>query len=295
MNSYITNIFLQNLPARLPRTPRDRYKNYVYDLYKLYGDQVTESTFMEGSQYTFAEIGNAVFEVVCAADDLQSYDLMVISHWSEEFDPEYASCGPHFLFKHGFDCNNFDVCGSGTTAPFLALDVIKQYQENQASKKALLLVMEQTSVPRNKASYDLVPMRDGGVALVVEAAASDIKNSLKIKNIQLIHEAAVLNNGFNALLAINNILTRFDISGEDASICLSKSSLVYKSLEHFRRSTNKTVDFKITYFDYRHGCLPVFECIKKIFDSSVATTRYIMIFQEDVESLEIAYVLLERV
>jgi hypothetical protein len=296
INSYITNIYLQHMPkVSAKKEPRERYIKYFSDLYQFHQEDLSYDSFQDGAQYTNITIGDAIFTALKKEHHLSSFDLMIIANWSCDFDPDYAATGPYFLWRHQFDCNNFDISEQGTLGPLTALKIIKQYQTLQNSKKAMLLVTEQTTIPRNKERYDLIPAQDGGVALCLQTTTDKCRASLKILDIGFIYEANLLNHGLNLPKIIEEIKTRFGITKTEISVFVSKISLTYKSLQ-FYQNCNGTAPSSIQqYFDSRPGCLPLFECINKILLLNTAPTKNFLLFCEDSESAETAYILLEKV
>ncbi|MFA6409431.1 MAG: hypothetical protein WCW01_04580 [Gammaproteobacteria bacterium] len=292
MSSYLTSIILQYIPSKPVQQPRERYVNYMQDLYKLFGDQVTEESFLEGSQCAYTEIGDVLFNEAKKMRQLVDIDMFVINHWAHEFDPEYAACGPYFLYTHKFDCNHFDICDQGTIGILTALKIISQYQYQCASKNAVLLVMEQTTVPRNKFAYDPIPILAGGALFWIDSNPKSDARKLRIIAIDFIHQAEVIEKGWNALATIQEVCRKFQIAEENLSVFVSKSSFAYKSLQYALDASWQKQGFVLRFMDHLPGMLPFAKVLQSFMHNEKACTKYSLLFQEDAESAEIGYLLL---
>jgi len=291
--SYVSKIFLQHMPLKSVRQPRKRYIQYMQDLYKLFKEDITDSTFTEGSQYAYSEIGDELFIEAKKTEKLDDIDLFIISHWAHEFGPEYASCGPYLLHKHGFDCNNFDVCDQGTMSFLTALKIILQHQAQGVSEKALLLVMEQNTVPRNKSNHDLIPLIAGGALFWIDITPDQQGKPLEIIAIDFIHEAKIIEQGWNALVTIREICSKFNIAEEQLCVFVSKASFAYKSLQYATTASEEKQLFVLSFMDHRPGMLPLVEAVQNVLQEENKLKRYSLFFHEDIESAEIGYLLLK--
>jgi hypothetical protein len=286
-HSYLKPAHITYLPDRERRLPRDRYRQYLLDLYKLYDDTLSEETFMEGNQYTFVELGDAVIHQFKQHHSLNSVDLMVISHWAYEFDPDHAACAPYFMHQHQFDCHAFDICDQGVLSPFTALNVMRAFQSNGNSSNALLMLMEQTTIPRNKNNHDLIPSKDGAALIEMISSDEDIPHSLKIIDTGIIPECDIFEKGIN----IDNLLstiTKNRTSLDKTHFLFTKNNLIYKAIQYYQSCVGSC-----SYFDYRAGVLPFAEALNQVF--SFYHREHSIIFYDDVDSADIGWLYLERI
>jgi hypothetical protein len=298
LNSYITNTWIIHLPNKNSGSPRNRYQQYVKDLYLQYHDlyQVSESTFTEGGQYNYHEISQLLIEKINQEKTITNCDLLTFSYWYGEYDPDIASVGPQLIHQFNLNCDYFDVCDQGTIASLSLLKTINQLQKKNTSNKTVLLGLEQTTVPRDLNLYELVPQTNGGAALWIESFNDNTNSAgFKIEEIQFYKEPKTFLYGFNAHEQITSLIKNFSIAKSDLLVCFAKDSFVYKSYKFFTDSNNSLPKFKELFYDYRHGILPFFECLNKLEVIKLSLPKYILIFLEDAESIEIGLILLSHV
>jgi hypothetical protein len=149
-NIYMTHCYYNNFKNPIKKYPRSRYVEYYRDLHSLFNEPLADESFWQGSQYSYAELGRSVLDQADKDDRLRDLDLMVIATWAYEFDPDYASCGTHFAEHYKIKGLIFDVADQGVLSPVSAIQLIVRYLETDEYKSALLLVMEQTCIPRGK-------------------------------------------------------------------------------------------------------------------------------------------------
>ena len=291
------SIFLENVKFKISpeiggKIPRDRYKEYLYDLYKIYPGKVSEESFLEGSQLTYAELGDSLFESAGMQEKLAEIDLIILAHWSQEFDPDYASCGPYFLNKYKMKADIFDVCDQGTLAPFTALNILIQYLKQKRAKKVMLLCLEQTTIPRDKLMEDVIPLESGAVAIILGTDEELAK--LKVVCSEIIPETISVDNLRNIDDFIMEELRGFNISQEKTLIFLRKNTLVQKIIHKkiFEGETS-LLENQLRYLEQKPGCLSVFKRLDSISKEN-EEYRFFLIIDEDVESLNMGYMLLER-
>lgn len=143
----LTSSYYVALPKRCAGTARERYVRYYQDLYQLYGESLNEETFNKGSQYSYTDLGDAVLAHCAEQHNLADVDLMIIAAWAHEFDPEYGSCAAYFSHRYNMNCSIFDMSDQGTLSAFQAIALIKQYLRQTLAVKAMLLILEQNSIP----------------------------------------------------------------------------------------------------------------------------------------------------
>lgn len=275
------------------KTPRDRYVQYVNDLYKIYPGKASPESFIEGDQLTYAELGELILEAPEIAKTIKDLDNIIVAHWSQEFDPDYASCGPYFLHKYDLKSDIFDVCDQGTLAPFMAAKILFHYQKNNVSDMGMILCLEQTTIPRDKSAGDVIPLYSGASAILL---TSDSKFAQwLIKNIEFICEEKALEKLTDIASLITSILKTAGISINETSIVARKNTCYWKALKHQMLSTQTTLreqdDFQ--FISPNPGCLSAFKKIEQI-TNQPTDRKFLLVIDEDVESMNMAYMLLEK-
>lgn len=156
-NLFISNIYYKTVVDKGSKIPRPHFIRYYDDLYQLEREESVDSeSHLAGAQLSYAELGDIIFQD-CKLNKLKKMlDLMVVTYWSHEFDPDHA-CGAYFCHRHGLNCRILDICDQGILSPFTAFLLIKNYMEYGGVKNALLLSMDQTTIPRSLSYSNILP------------------------------------------------------------------------------------------------------------------------------------------
>jgi hypothetical protein len=287
MPSYINKIHAIHLPSREIKTPRARYQQYVNDLYTLYDATVSEQTFYEGGQYTYAELGDGLFQQEELSPLLRKLDMIIVAHWSQEFDPDYASCGPYFLQKYQLTADIFDVCDMGTVAPFMALKLLKDYQQTLASENAMVLCLEQDTIPRTLAAGDIVPSISGAVAVCV--SATHTKNCLRIHDVGIYPEKMLRDNAHKFVDFFLGFIESYKLSISTIQLVLRKNTLPWKLINSAIHSHQLSIKpEQLLFIKPQIGCLSAMEAISQLNRVS-CNYRNVVMLDEDVESLMMSF------
>jgi len=154
----IEKVYYQALNGNAMRMPRKRFMQYYDDLFvSTHAQSVQQASYLEGTQYSYVELLDSLLPKVQADGYLAGLELIVFSFWSPEFDPDHA-CGAYLSHHYPFFGKILDISDAGFLSPFTALAAIKVYMEKGGVQRALLLSMDQTTVPRSGAmSSDILP------------------------------------------------------------------------------------------------------------------------------------------
>ncbi len=288
----IQHIYCADWQRQHLRTPRDRYKQYFQDLYAIYPGEVTDETFAEGDQLTYAELGDHLFQHASLKKELPSIDLIIVAHWSQEFDPDYASCGPYFLHKYDLQTDIFDVCDNGTLATFIGLKVLNSYINAGNSQKVMLLCLEQTTVPRDKRSGDVIPAQSGAVAVILNKHINDAH--YVIKATEIITEVNVLANLNKIDRYVIQQIADLILNSSTLLIVTRKSTAFWKVIDYLLLTDHCV--FERDQFDFIEpmpGCLSALKKMDDIIHSD-SEHSHVLIVDEDVESMTLGLLLLER-
>ena len=291
MPSFINAIHAIELPSREKKIPRERYQQYIDDLYKLHGGEASQETFVEGGQYTYAELGDSLFEQEQIKPLLLNLDMMIIAHWSQEFDPDYAACGPYFLHQHQLTADVFDVCDMGSLAPLMALKLLISYQKNGASKTGMVLCLEQNTVPREKSAGDIIPSTSGAVGVWVSQTPT--AHSDQIKQVAIFPEKIVIDNVTRFSDLIEQLLISHQVTLAETQFLLRKNTLPWKLLNRAIQTRELSVTHEQLHFiNPQAGCLSAMTALSKLINTP--SYRYTLLLDEDVETMMVGFAILEQ-
>jgi len=281
---HISNSCLVQLPVRQPREPRERFVRYYRDLYSLHGKALSEDAFLSGSQYSYSELGDCVLSTYFQDDVIKNIDLLCIVTWAHEFDPDYASMGAYFAHHYQFDGKIFDVGDQGSIGFHTAIDLIKKYLETSSLQCALVLLMEQTTIPGEK-DQSVLPIYNAAFGVLIS------KNTFTLKN-----------NDHYEIIA-SGIEQRQKILGMDSfilSLCANYSiprsqlKLIIKDNNFIscEEMTNlKTSTISINFVVNDPGIFPFILYLHELLEGRQAA-EYVLMIDEDAESTDIGYLLI---
>lgn len=167
---YVNQVSCEFLPQRaLAKPPRERFIVYQRDLHRIAEDTLSEETLVQGDQYSFTELGDAVLEEMAQNGEIDGVDLTIFSYWTPEFDPEYSAFGPYFMEQYKLNGHSFDICDNGSLASATALHIADSYFLSGKASKILLLGMEQNTIGRNLKKGLPIPERSCAIAAVLSA------------------------------------------------------------------------------------------------------------------------------
>jgi hypothetical protein len=186
---YIAKLYYKDLPDKPKCVPQNWFFEYFRDLYALEEtDTVDLSSYNNGSQYTYAELGDAVL-ASCASDNLlRNLDLMIVCFWSYEFDPVHA-CGAYFCERYKIKGKVFDVCEQGMLSPIIALQIIESYFKQGEASNAVLVCFDQTAIPVGEKFSGILPTKTSSLAMYIEHEKSN-NSQFEILDSTIVHRSA---------------------------------------------------------------------------------------------------------
>lgn len=157
------------LPFKVIKQPRERFVRYYNDLYALEGIQQPElNSYIQTTQYSYSELGDALFAVCPFEQIIADVDLVVIAYWSHEFDPD-GSFGAYFANKYGITTRFFDVCDQGILSPICAIKIIQAFIDSGKANKAALVCFDQMAIPVEKGFIGAFPSKNSAHLIIFEA------------------------------------------------------------------------------------------------------------------------------
>lgn len=282
---HICKSHFSRLPVRRPRAPRERFIKYYRDLYALHDLDLSEETFLTGSQYSYTELGCNVLEKYANTNILNDIDLFFIITNSHEFDPDYSSAGAYFADKFKLKCKIFDVGDQGSLAFFTGMDLIQKYLHSSKLTNALILVMEQTTIPRNKLSNVLLPMHNSAFALFLGSHPLFSET----KSYYAVDSSGILKNAKEKWLIEANI--KLAQLNNNYNVVFKKSSVIHQK---YQQEKIYIPDAKVKIISNDPGNFPLFSYLHDLVEGRDVADE-VFILDEDVETSSVGYLLLRRI
>ncbi|WP_344134358.1 2-hydroxy-acid oxidase [Luedemannella flava] len=147
---------------------RERMRAYLSDLVRPAGLSLRTDVVERGAGHSYGEMAEALLGPVLGED--RAVDLIVLAHAVPDVTPGRATAA---YLSHLCPGNRmaFAVCDQGTAAPFTSLNIISEYARTGGCPRALLLVMEQATLPYDAPPATPVPDAHTGVALLWQSTA----------------------------------------------------------------------------------------------------------------------------
>ena len=278
------------------KEPRPRFVQYYKDLYSHHGSEFDESVLREGSQATYSELGEAALSVCKKEGTLNEVDLMIATYWAYEFDPDHASCGAYLSEKFNLKCRIFDVCEQGTIAPFTAIKIANSFMKNKEINKAIVLVLEQTTIPRNKNDYDLIPSDTGAISIILEKSINTVgvKNHYRIRHADIILDNQMVKAADDLFMMLLKKIVNPN-EKRITRVFIRKNSYVWKLFQYYADNIPPTVN--VLPFSSQVGCLQPWVAlqneISRLADNNNSLLPNLVIVDQDVETFSTGILTLE--
>jgi hypothetical protein len=187
----------------------------------------------------------------------------------------------------------FDVCDQGILAPFTALKLLELYLQAESQSLGMLLCLEQTTIPRDKTAGDIIPVESGALSVLVSKAAQ--AGSLKLLATGIIPETSVLTELANLEGLICKEVGSLLRNNTALRVLLRKGSTAFKAINWNILSGKSHFSAKqLSFIQPKPGCLSALQALAEVSKSEEQAEQFLII-DEDVESLSVAYLLVEKV
>lgn len=287
---YVEDFFIEFMPERKSiKTPRERYIVYQKDLHQACGENITLDTMWEGDQYSYVELGDSVLKKPYSQLKLKNIDLTIFACWTPEFDPDYSAFGPYFMHTYELGGSSFDICDCGSLPDFISLDVVQKFCMGDKVKKALLLGLEQNTIPRNINLHTPIPNNSRSVALIVTSKLSE-NSKWAVLGSGYIKEKSAFD--INPLNFIIELQSSFNV--EINYIASQITDIFYKKLVYQLDTEKVTNSIDFIYWKQNISGLHAYSFLAEEYES-VPKDRNILFVYNDIESLNIGWLLLYKI
>lgn len=149
---------------------------FYRDLVEPFGSVVDEKRLREGRNVYHKDLVDQLIQ----SEDIEGTeaDLIIVTHALPDVHP-FTAVASHLNMLLGGAAQSFSISEQGLAAPFTALRVIDAYQRADRSSRAVLAVLEQTTLPTPHPLVDSGELVDSGVLLVLEKG-----NRLRVSGVE---------------------------------------------------------------------------------------------------------------
>lgn len=151
-------------PPRRPFDDSPATLSYYRDLVGPFGLDVDEALLREAPHVRHQDL----VELLAGADGIRDFepDLVVVAHALPDVTP-FTAVAPHLDHLLGGGSVNFGIHQQGLAAPFTALRAVSAFQRGRRSERAVLAVLEQTTLPTRFPLAHDHGLVDSGVVLAL--------------------------------------------------------------------------------------------------------------------------------
>jgi hypothetical protein len=144
---------------------------FYQDLMRDYQREIDLNTTAECEFITFEELCGAVLDTLARSGCLEGVDLMVVAHWLPNC-IAYHSTTAYLANRFGLAAFTFAVSDQGTGCGHTGLRLVADYLRSGKARKALLLAVDQTSLPVPAEVVRERKVVSSAAGLVVEAGGA---------------------------------------------------------------------------------------------------------------------------
>ena len=272
-NLFLSGIYYQELTQKSFKQPRPRFIRYYEDLHQLEKmEPIDSNSYMTGAQLSYAELGDIILERCAKEEVLDVVDLMVVTHWSYEFDPDYA-CGAYFCHRYGLQCKTLDVCDQGILSPFTAFHLMKNYVEHDNITNALLLCLDQTTVPHSASYQGTLPELTSVLGVYVTPSAFN-KAGCEI----VYSDVISIENKKNIIDFLYSLLHIFSIDLHQINWYVDRNDTELSRQIQVVFPNVTTISYKV------NSAEPIAHILRRVSTPTAGQTAYYGLIKNDVES-----------
>ncbi|TDB55762.1 hypothetical protein [Photorhabdus luminescens] len=290
---YVNQVFCEIMNKRsLRKTPRNRYSIYQKDLHRISQDELTDSTLLEGDQYSYTELGDSVLNKMENSIFLSDVDLSIFAYWTPEFDPDHSAFGPYFMDQYNLKGYSFDICDNGSLVSTTALGIADNYLSSDSASKILLLGMEQNTIPRNISNGFPIPERSCAIAALLTTEKSNENKWILLKTGQV--SEWELADGLDAFGMVRNILHQLQLDEEDTVLLTERTGYFFKKIRFQIEAKDRKNSIKFAFLKPEVTGMNI---LLLLADKTLTplNRRNILLVEHDMESLRIAWSVLQKI
>lgn len=138
---------------------------FYRDLVEPFGSTVDEQLLRDGPNVFHKDLVDQL--VQNQNIEGSAADLVIVTHALPDVHP-FTAVASHLNMLLGGGAQSFSISEQGLAAPFTALRIISAYQRSARSERAVLAVLEQTTLPTPHPLVDSGDLVDSGALLVLE-------------------------------------------------------------------------------------------------------------------------------
>ncbi|WP_406134580.1 hypothetical protein [Streptomyces sp. NBC_01089] len=164
-------------PSRRPVPDIPGLAQYHADLLRPYGTDLDEERWETGPQVGFPDLADGLLGTH-GAEAAPAPDLIIVAYALPDLHP-FTTTASYINHHFGDRARSFAVSEQGLLAPFTALQIVSAYQRSGRSRRAVIAVLEQTTLPAYDPLVHDAALIDSGVLLSLDADGGGLPRVLR--------------------------------------------------------------------------------------------------------------------
>ncbi|MBD1372850.1 hypothetical protein IC620_10830 [Hazenella sp. IB182357] len=145
-----------------------RIVDFHQTLLGLYDKEFDEQYLKQGAQNTFSHMGEVLLSRLQTDNDLQDVDLLVLGHCTPDINIWEAVVN-RLIYQFDLkQATGFAISDRGGGTPYTALKVIRQYMHHHGKRKAVLLLLDQFTLPNYEPVIHQTDVQDTGFVMLLD-------------------------------------------------------------------------------------------------------------------------------
>lgn len=141
--------------------------NYCNDLHKIFGAYLNEDILSSDHAYSYSELLDYYIQSDARVLPLmQAADCCIIVYSAYDYDPVHSDPGAYLMDRYQIKCEMFDVIEQERLCVVTALHLLSLFFQSKKYNRAIIIGLEQTSLPLRTSAIQQIP-KFSGVGLIV--------------------------------------------------------------------------------------------------------------------------------
>ncbi|WP_160036767.1 hypothetical protein [Paenibacillus sp. An7] len=175
----IQQLSVKEFDLKHPPFEHPELEQFHYDLLSGFEMVPDYERLKKGNNNSYHIMGAALLDEERWQQVINEVDLFVMAYSFPNIRPDISIVN-YLMDRYGGNSLNFAINDMGFASPFMALHIIRQYLEEHLFQKAILLVMDQTSLAYKMDELQGVDCVDTGAVLLIDNHQGSKGNILDI-------------------------------------------------------------------------------------------------------------------
>lgn len=176
----IQQLFVKEFTQKSPPFEHPQLERFHHDLLSGF-DMIPDYEWLEkGNNNSYHNMAAEILDDERWKQEISRTDLFILAYSFPNIRPDISIVN-YIMDRYGAGFLSFAINDMGFAAPFMALHIINQYLKESGFSRAMLLVMDQTSLPYKTKELQEVSGVDTGALLLMDRVQGSSGNIVDIR------------------------------------------------------------------------------------------------------------------